>query len=122
MWQSKKLSIMKREYTEIRESVKNNMEKNQREILAERFEFRQILPQEADQAVEMEQICFPPHEACTEEHMKDRIEKAPSLFLVAMDRETGKLAGLLRDFPQTRTPSGMNFSWMRICMSRREKM
>ena len=94
MWQSKKLSIMKREYTEIRESVKNNMEKNQREILAERFEFRQILPQEADQAVEMEQICFPPHEACTEEHMKDRIEKAPSLFLVAMDRETGKLAGL----------------------------
>ena len=94
MWQSKKLSIMKREYTEIRESVKNNMEKNQREILAERFEFRQILPREADQAVEMEQICFPPHEACTEEHMKDRIEKAPSLFLVAMDRETGKLAGL----------------------------
>ena len=75
--------------------MKNNMEKNQREILAERFEFRQILPQEADQAVEMEQICFPPHEACTEEHMKDRIEKVPELFLVAIDKETGKMAGFL---------------------------
>ncbi len=60
-----------------------------------RFEFRSIRPEEADQAVAIEQICFPPHEACSEKHMKERIAKAPELFLVAVDKETGKLAGFL---------------------------
>lgn len=63
--------------------------------LRDRFEFRSIHQDEADQAVEMEQICFPPHEACSEKHMKERIAKAPELFLVAVDKETGKLAGFL---------------------------
>ena len=62
---------------------------------SDRFIFRAILPDEADQAVEIEQICFPPHEACSEQHMKERIEKAPELFLVAVDRETGLVAGVL---------------------------
>ena len=43
----------------------------------------------------IEQICFPPNEACAEKHMRDRIAKASELFLVAMDKETGKLAGFL---------------------------
>ena len=43
----------------------------------------------------IEQICFPPHEACSEKHMKERIAKAPELFLVAVDKETGRLAGFL---------------------------
>lgn len=60
-----------------------------------RFEFRSIRLEEADQAVAIEQICFPPHEACSEKHMKERIAKAPELFLVAVDKETGKLAGFL---------------------------
>lgn len=60
-----------------------------------RFEFRSIHPEEADQAVTIEQICFPPHEACSEKHMKERIAKAPELFLVAVDKETGCLAGFL---------------------------
>lgn len=63
--------------------------------LAERFEFRSIRAEEADQAVAIEQICFPPNEACSERHMKERIAKVPELFLVAVDRETGRLAGLL---------------------------
>ena len=29
--------------------------------LNERFEFRNILPEEADQAVSIEKICFPPN-------------------------------------------------------------
>ncbi|MBQ6876119.1 MAG: GNAT family N-acetyltransferase [Lachnospiraceae bacterium] len=62
---------------------------------SDRFIFRAILPDEADQAVEIEQICFPPHEACSEQHMKERIAKAPELFLVAVDRETGLVAGFL---------------------------
>lgn len=63
--------------------------------LIEKFEFRNILPEEADQAVAIEQICFPPNEACSEKHMKKRIAKAPELFLVAVDKETGRLAGFL---------------------------
>ena len=60
-----------------------------------KFEFRDIRPEEAEQAVRIEQICFPPNEACSEKHMKERIEKALELFLVAIDKETGKIAGFL---------------------------
>lgn len=63
--------------------------------LYERFEFRNILPEEADQAIEMERICFSPEEACTAEMMAERIAKVPELFLVAVDKHTGKLAGFL---------------------------
>lgn len=70
----------------------NNRRKNN---LDEQFVFRQILPQEADQAVAIEHICFPPHEACSEKMMRDRIARVPELFFVAVDRKTGKLAGFL---------------------------
>lgn len=59
------------------------------------FEFRNIKQDEAEQTVRIEQICFPPNEACSEEHMRDRVEYAPELFLVAIDRQTGKIAGFL---------------------------
>lgn len=61
----------------------------------EKFEFRNIASDEIEQAVEIEQICFPPHEACSEKSMKARIAVAPELFLVAVDRENGRLAGFL---------------------------
>lgn len=63
--------------------------------LSDRFEFRSIRQGEEDRAVAIEQICFPPHEACSEKHMKERIVKAPELFLVAIDKETGEIAGFL---------------------------
>lgn len=63
--------------------------------LAERFEFRAVCPEEAEWAAEIEQICFPPNEACTNEHMKERVLVAPELFLVAVDKKTGKIAGFL---------------------------
>lgn len=65
------------------------------EQVMDKFEFRSICQDEADQAVAIEQICFPPNEACSEKHMKERIAAAPELFLVAVDKESGKLAGLL---------------------------
>ena len=65
------------------------------ENLSVRFEFRNILPEEADQAVRIEEICFPPNEACSGQMMRQRIAKAPELFLVAVDRQTGKIAGFL---------------------------
>lgn len=63
--------------------------------LEKRFEFRTIREDEAGQAAQIEQACFPPQEACTEVMMRERALKAPELFLVAVDRETGKLAAFL---------------------------
>ncbi len=63
--------------------------------LQERFDFREIRPDEADQAAMIEQICFEPDEACTEVMMRDRVQAAPELFLVAVDREKGSIAGFL---------------------------
>lgn len=73
------------------------MEKKKSEAaeLYERFLFRTIRQEEAGQAADIEEICFPPHEACSRENMLERIAKAPELFLVAEDKETGKLAGCL---------------------------
>lgn len=59
----------------------------------ERFEFRDIKPDETKQAVVIEQICFPPHEACSARAMTERIAAAPELFMVAIDKSSGKIAG-----------------------------
>lgn len=61
----------------------------------QRFQFRSILPEEADQAARIEEICFPPNEACSEKMMRERVLTAPELFLVAIDRQSGKIAGFL---------------------------
>ena len=64
--------------------------------LYERFDFRTIRPEEAEEAAKIEQICFPPNEACTPERIKERIDVASDLFLVAIDCENdGKIAGFL---------------------------
>ena len=65
------------------------------ETIMEKYEFRNIRPEEADQVVRMEQICFPPNEACSEKHMIERTLQASELFLVAVDKATGKIAGFL---------------------------
>lgn len=61
----------------------------------ENFVFREIRQGEADEAAEIERVCFPPNEACTAAQMKERIEAAPELFLVAVDKQTGKIAGFI---------------------------
>lgn len=71
------------------------MEKKSGQQILEEFEFRNIRQEEADQAVMIEQICFPPNEACSEKDMKLRIAAAPEMFLVAEDKRSGKLAGFL---------------------------
>lgn len=63
--------------------------------ILERFEFRNIKQSETEQAVAIEQICFPPNEACSRKSMVERIAAAQELFLVAIDKETGKIAGFL---------------------------
>lgn len=61
----------------------------------EKFEFRTIETSETGQAIIIEQICFPPNEACSEESMVNRIAAAREMFLVAVDKQTGKIAGFL---------------------------
>lgn len=63
--------------------------------LYEKFVFRNIRQEEAGQAAVIEEICFPPNEACSREMMFARIAKAPEMFFVAEDRKTGKIAGFL---------------------------
>lgn len=72
-----------------------NLRNKKLDDINERFCYRDILPEEADQAAIIEQICFPPHEACPEAKMKERVVMVPELFLVAVDKETGKIAGFL---------------------------
>ena len=69
--------------------------KQNSKVIHEKYEFRNIHKDEIEQAAEIESICFPPNEACTYEHMESRIKKASDLFLVVVDRETGKIAGFL---------------------------
>ena len=66
-----------------------------REEIRRRFTFRTIRLEEAQQAAEIEQICFPPNEACPPDMIFARVAMVPDLFLVAEDRETGKIAGFL---------------------------
>ena len=60
-----------------------------------KYEFRDILPEELDQVIQIEQICFPPNEACSAKCMRERVANAPETFMVAVDKETGKVAGFL---------------------------
>lgn len=64
-------------------------------VLQEKFEFRNIRRDEAEQTAQIEKICFPPNEACSENMMMERVAKAPEYFLVAVDRKSGKIAGFL---------------------------
>ena len=74
--------------------------------LNERFLFRDIRPEEAGQAAEIERICFPPHEACTEAKISLQ----------------GGLQVSLQALPQTKIFSGMNFSKMQACITQKAGM
>lgn len=51
-----------------------------------KYEFRDILPEELDQVIQIEQICFPPNEACSAKSMRERVANAPETFMVAVDK------------------------------------
>lgn len=63
--------------------------------ISDRFEFRDVKANEAEKVAEIENICFPPNEACSKKDMFERVEYASELFLVAVDKETGTIAGFL---------------------------
>lgn len=63
--------------------------------IEEQFEFRSVRTEETGEAAALEQKCFPPNEACAPQFMKERIQAAAEIFLVAVDRENGRIAGFL---------------------------
>lgn len=77
------------------ENRKTESKKQNLKSLNERFLFRDIWPEEAKEAAEIERICFVPREACSEKMMLERAAAAPELFLVAVDKATGRIAGFL---------------------------
>ena len=56
-------------------NVKYKMSREKEDKHMDGFEFRDIRSGEADEAILIEQICFPPHEACSPKAMAERIEK-----------------------------------------------
>lgn len=64
-------------------------------INTDRFFFRNVRPVEADETIEIENICFPQNEACLPESMRQRVQFAAECFLVVEDWQTGKIAGFL---------------------------
>ena len=76
-------------------SDKGGSDSMTRAELQERFEFRNVRAEEADQTIVIENICFPPNEACSPKSMTERASQAQETFLVAVDKETGKIAGFL---------------------------
>ena len=74
-------------------------------MLTQEFEFRTILPEEGPQTAEIERLCFPPNEALPEQAMIDKVKTAPDLFLTAVDKETGKIAGFLNGVATEEKPS-----------------
>ena len=67
------------------------------------MKIRFIRPDEAEQAAEIERICFPPNEACSHDDMIRRVAAVPRMFTVAEDETTGKLAGFINGLATNET-------------------
>lgn len=63
--------------------------------LYEKYEFRNVRNGEAEEAAALEAACFPANEACTLPIMRQRVSVAADLFVVAVEKSTGKIAGFV---------------------------
>ena len=71
------------------------MTTRENEEFYEKYELRTIRPDEAETAEAIELACFPPNEACKLPIMKQRVELAPDIFLVTVEKGTGKMIGYI---------------------------
>lgn len=88
----------------------------------DRFGFRSVRANEAEEVAEIEKICFPPHEVCSKKDMFERVEHAPELFLVAVDKETGTIAGFLNGLATDEEAFVMSFSQILPYIIRKERI
>ena len=82
--------------------------------LSEKYEFRSIRREEAEQVAELEQICFPPAEAISREDIIDRVEKSRSCFLWQKTGKKENWQDILRVLQQMRKFFRINSSQMQI--------
>ena len=61
----------------------------------DKYEFRTVHEDEAEIEAAIEAACFPAKEACTLPVMKQRVRLAPDLFMVAIEKQTGKMVGFI---------------------------
>ena len=87
-----------------------------------RFEFREIRQDEAEYAAQIEEICFPPNEACSRKMMLERVKTAPELFLVAVEKHTGEIAGFLNGLSTDEEKFRDEFLRTPVFMIRKGKM
>lgn len=87
-----------------------------------RFEFREIRQDEAEYAAQIEEICFPPNEACSRKMMLERVRTAPELFLVAVEKHTGEIAGFLNGLSTDEEKFRDEFLRTPVFMIRKGKM
>lgn len=71
------------------------MEKKTEDAVCEKYEFREIHVEEADQVASIETVCFPANEACRPEIMRERVKLFPGTFLVAVRKDNGKIVGFI---------------------------
>lgn len=63
--------------------------------LYKKYEIRTVREHEAEITAAIEAACFPAKEACTLPIIKQRIRLAPELFIVAVEKSTGKMIGFV---------------------------
>lgn len=71
------------------------MEAQENREFYDKYELRNIYADEAEIAEAIELACFPSNEACKLSIMKQRVQLAPDIFLVAVEKETGKMIGYI---------------------------
>ena len=94
-------------------------------MLQERFEFRSIDPgnaQEVDHTIYMEDVCMPPGEGCTRDEILDRVCAAPEMFLLAVDTETGEIAGYVNGVATNESVIRDEFFRERLYIERRKPL
>ncbi len=72
-----------------------NSDKKYKYTLERKFHLREVIKEDFEQALKIEQTCFPPNEACTAKAIYERIEKAKDTFLVAEDLKNECIFGFI---------------------------
>ncbi len=63
--------------------------------LEKKYVFRNVQEEDAQEIIEIEQICFPPHEACSPKNMTERVQEASDSFMVLEDVENKNIVGFI---------------------------
>ncbi len=64
-------------------------------VLEKRFCFRSVSKEDIDKVIHIEQVCFPPNEACSAKQMKERVENAAEFFQLLVDVKNETIAGFI---------------------------